>query len=94
MNINAHFKVAPGMKVVLDILLDTQSILGDADAIKIKDEIEIVTESEYLHVPVIGEVRRNEGIADLKIRPNVRIVEEVTTLTPVQTTTVPLQEAS
>lgn len=70
------------MKVVLDILLDTQSILEDGDdVIKIKDEIEIVTESEYLHVPVTGEVRRKEGMGDLKIRPNVKIVQD----TPIAT---------
>ena len=71
--------VAPGMKFTLAILIDARELDSDQTR-KITDEIEIVSESEYLHVPVSAEIHSSKSASTGNLRPHVTIVTDSKTI--------------
>jgi len=41
----------------------------------IKDEIVIISEAEYLHIPITAEIRKSHLVGDEKTKPHVTVVE-------------------
>lgn len=78
--INLNYRkgpVAPGMKFSLEILVDARDL--DSDQIsKIAEEIEIVSESEYLYVPISAEIHPANSLQPQKLRPHISILKDST----------------
>ena len=80
MNVNSeavNYKkgpVAPGMRVHVELLLDAKN-LSSQEVIKLDDELVIVTEDEYLHIPVSAEIRAEAVFGTARMRASVLIVQ-------------------
>ena len=79
--LSVHYRkgpVAPGMNLTLEVRLDARLCTLDLEAIR--EDLQIVTETEFLNVPVIADVRskglmEKEGRGELPLRNNVRLLE-------------------
>ena len=74
--ISVYYKkgpVAPGMTVQIEVRIDTQQIQDQI--FKISDKIIVVTETEYLHIPVSAEIRLENFIGEHKLKSHVKIIE-------------------
>jgi hypothetical protein len=69
--------VAPGMKVALQIIVDATHLDSDT-GYHISEEIEIVSESEYLYVPVSAEISPADSPRVGKLRQNISILTDST----------------
>jgi hypothetical protein len=75
-NLTVNYKkgpVAPGMRVHVELLLDTKN-LSSQEVVKLDDELVIVTEAEYLHIPVSAEIRSEAVFGSARMRASVLIV--------------------
>lgn len=76
-NLTVNYKkgpVAPGMRVHVELLLDAKN-LSSQEVIKLDDELVIVTEAEYLHIPVSAEIRAEAVFGTARMRASVLIVK-------------------
>lgn len=69
--------VAPGIKLALEIIIDARELDSD-HPYKISEEIEIVSESEYLYVPVSAEIHPADSPEVQKLRPHISILRDST----------------
>jgi hypothetical protein len=67
--------VAPGMKVALEIIIDATNLDSD-EAYRISEDLQIVSESEYLYVPVSAEIHSADSSKVERIRPHIKILSD------------------
>ena len=67
--------LAPGLKLTVEVLIDAREL--DSDQIcTIKEDIEIISESEYLYVPVAAEIHADDSSDRVgKLLPQVTVAD-------------------